>query len=176
MWNVIDLENFIVNSIQFNMDVHYPYPQPSFCQLQQELFRPQCVSVNPECKKGNFFRFSLRTTPMSHQSFRITIQLIQLGTMQYHTNLMQHLIQCNDMQVYNAMHVRLQNGIFWLANGALKFFHYPTRYYSTTHIQVHYPNLPYPKLKNHYPSGPGGGQNMNTSSLLFLSFLLVSKT
>ena len=36
-----------------------------------------------------------------------------------------------------------------------EFFHYPTRYYSTTRFWAHYPTLPYPKLKNHYPSGPG---------------------
>ena len=31
------------------------------------------------------------------------------------------------------------------------FFHYPTRYYSTTQLLVHYPTLPYPKLKLERP-------------------------
>ena len=40
---------------------------------------------------------------------------------------------------------------------ALEIFHYPTRGYSTTRLlsSLPYPTLPYPKLKNHYPSGPG---------------------
>ena len=43
---------------------------------------------------------------------------------------------------------------FGWVNERLNSFHYPTRYYSTTRFWVHYPTLPYPKLKNHYPSGP----------------------
>ena len=43
---------------------------------------------------------------------------------------------------------------FGWSNGRWENFHYPTRYYSTTRLWVHYPTLPYPKLKNHYPSRP----------------------
>ena len=42
---------------------------------------------------------------------------------------------------------------FWGGDGggpSSEFFHYPTRYYSTTRLWGHYPTLPYSKLKNHY--------------------------
>ena len=57
---------------------------------------------------------------------------------------------------YNTMHVA-EHHFFGRVNKTQEIFHYPTRGYSTTRLlsSLPYPTLPYPKLKNHYPSGPG---------------------
>ena len=52
---------------------------------------------------------------------------------------------------YNAMHVQERH--FW-SIGLWKFFTTLLEGTRLLDFWVHFPTLPYPKLKNHYPSGP----------------------
>ena len=66
-------------------------------------------------------------------------------------------IKCNKKEVeFPRTFLSFPHCFFGWVNNPKKIVHYPTRYYSTTRLlsSLPYLTLSYPKLKNHYPSGP----------------------